>query len=231
MAERLETNERRRRELLADVAHELRTPLQVIRGEIEGMLDGLYPADPDRLRPILDETLVMARLLEDLRTLSMAQEGVLQLEIETVDPRALVEETVRSFETLAGSKAVTVTVDTGSAPPAIDVDPVRIGEVLSNLLSNAIRHTPSGGRVDVEIAGGYGDLQLQVSDTGAGIPDDELSLVFDRFVRSADTGGTGLGLPIAKRLVEAHGGTIEALRNEGGGTRMRITIPTRSVTR
>jgi signal transduction histidine kinase len=225
MAERLETNERRRRELLADMAHELRTPLQVIRGSVEGMLDGLYAPDPERLHMMLDETALMARLLDDLRTLSMAEEGVLPLHRETVDARTLAEDALRSFASIAADAGVTLSLDAPDRAP-IDADPVRLAEVLQNLLSNAIRHTPSGGRVLVEIAVESGDLRFAVTDTGPGIPAELLPHVFDRFVRSADTGGTGLGLAIAKRLVEAHGGTIQATEPTGGGTSIAFTIPT-----
>jgi signal transduction histidine kinase len=225
MTDRLETNERRRRELLGDVAHELRTPLQVIRGSVEGMLDGLYPADPATLRTLLDETLVMARLLEDLRTLSMAEEGVLPLHREPVDPRLLVEDAARSFDALAREADVSLEVETDGDGTALEADPVRLAEVLGNLLSNAIRHTPAGGSVRVRSEQEHAAVAFEVIDTGTGIPDEELALVFDRFVRSADTGGTGLGLAIARRLVEAHGGAIGATRAPEGGTRVRFTIP------
>ena len=224
MTTRLQTNEERRRELIADVAHELRTPLQAIRGATEGMLDGLYPADAEHLRPLLERTDVMARLLDDLRTLSMAEAGVLELHRETVDPRAAVEDSVAAIRST--SDGVTIDVVDEGAPATIEADPVRLEEILTNLLANAARYTPSGGRVAVTIsADGPGGARFVVDDTGPGIPADQLDHVFDRFVRSADRGGTGLGLAIAKRLVEAHGGTIDAGAAPGGGTRMRFDIP------
>jgi signal transduction histidine kinase len=226
MAERLQTNERRRRELLADVAHELRTPLQVIRGTLEGMLDGLYPADPERLRPLLDETIVMARLLDDLRTLSMAEAGVLELHRETVDPLALVDDAVQTLRPVAERANVRLDPIHAGVLGTIEADPVRLAEVLSNLLTNAIRHTPAGGRVTVGANGETaGAVSFAVDDTGRGIPVELLPFVFDRFVTSADTDGTGLGLAIAKRLVEAHGGWIEATSNAEGGTTIRFSIP------
>jgi two-component system sensor histidine kinase BaeS len=227
MADHLETNEQRRRELLGDVAHELRTPLQVIRGSVEGMLDGLYPAEPARLRGVLDETLVMARLLDDLRTLSMAEEGVLRLHREPVDPRALVEDAVRAFEPIADEAGVALATSVDGAPLSLEADQVRVAEVLTNLLSNAIRHTPRNGQVRIDVTSVGADAVFDVSDTGPGIPPDQLPLVFDRFTRSAVTGGSGLGLTIAKRLVEAHGGTIDALRRAEVGTTLRFTIPAR----
>ncbi len=224
MTERLETNERRRRELLADMAHELRTPLQVIRGSVEGMLDGLYGADPERLRTMLDETELMARLLDDLRTLSMAEEGVLPLHREPTDMRILAEDAIRSLEQTAHDKTVALVLE-ASDPAPLGADPVRLAEVLQNLLSNAIRHTPPGGRVLVRVSATRAGVRTEVRDTGPGIDAELLPHVFDRFVRSADTGGTGLGLAIAKRLVEAHGGTIEATQPTEGGTSIAFTIP------
>jgi two-component system sensor histidine kinase BaeS len=231
MTERLETNEARRRELLADVAHELRSPLQVIRGSVEAMLDGLYPTDESHLRLVLDKTKLMARLLDDLRTLSMAEAGVLALHRETVGPAAAANDAASTFRTAADQAGVTVeVVTTSDAPTSIEADPMRLTEVLTNLLTNAIRHTPSQGRVTIRISRGAGGAgaAFEVEDTGPGIPVDQLATVFDRFVTSADAGGTGLGLAIAKRLVEAHGGTIEATSSPAGGTLMRFEIPSES---
>jgi signal transduction histidine kinase len=221
MTARLQTNEERRRELLADVAHELRTPLQAIRGAAEGMLDGLYPADAEHLRPVLERTDLMARLLDDLRTLSMAEAGVLELHRETVDPRAAATDAIHA---VGGARdGVTFTVVAETAPRTIEADPVRLAEILTNLLANAARYTPDAGGVTITISadGRTGGARFVVDDTGPGIAADQLPHV----VRSADRGGTGLGLAIAKRLVEAHGGTIEAGAAPGGGTRMTFDIP------
>ena len=226
MAGRLQTNEERRRELLADVAHELRTPLQVITGLVEGMQDGLYPSDPEHLRTLIDETIVMARLLDDLRTLSMAEAGVLPLHREPLDPRALARDAVQAFQAMADRGAVSVTTEHApDAPEQIEADPVRLAEVLANVLTNAVRHTPSGGSVAVRVGATGTGARFDIEDSGPGIPPDQLPFVFDRFVTSADAGGTGLGLAIAKRLVEAHGGTIEAVAPAAGGTTIRIVVP------
>ena len=147
MTSRLQTNEERRRELLADVAHELRTPLQAIRGATEGMLDGLYPLDAEHLRPVIERTDVMARLLDDLRTLSMAEAGVLELHRETVDPRGAAEDAAKALRADADEAGVTIDVVDQGAPATIEADPVRLAEILSNLLANAARYTPHGGRV------------------------------------------------------------------------------------
>ena len=227
MAQRLETDERRRRELLADIAHELRTPLQVIRGSVEGMLDGLYPTDAERLRPLLDETVVMARLLDDLRTLSMAEAGVLELHRETIDPRLLADDVVHTFHPMADAAGVVLDASHRPGVPAtIEADPVRVAEVLGNLLANALKHTPTGGHVSVTVTGEpRGSVAFVVADTGPGIEPELLPFVFDRFARSTETDGTGLGLAIAKRLVEAHGGTIDA-SSSANGTTIRCTFPT-----
>ena len=224
MAERLETNEVRRRELLADIAHELRTPLSVIRGNVEGMVDGLYPADAARLRPLIEETTKMARLLEDLQTLSTAEAGALRLHPEPMDAAALVEEALAAFGARAAGRGVRLESRVAAGLDTFEADAVRLGEVLANLLSNAVRHTPAGGTVTVSARRDARDLVFEVAVTGLGIPPEEVPHVFERFVSSSDSGGTGLGLAIAKRLVEAHGGSIEA---ESGvrGTTMRFTIP------
>jgi two-component system sensor histidine kinase BaeS len=227
MTEHLETNEERRRELLADVAHELRTPLQAIRGSVEAMLDGLDPPDEAHLRPVLDRTELMARLLDDLRTLSMAEAGVLALHRETMDPRAVAHDAARAFTTVAADGRVTLDVDAAADTPAtIEADPVRVQEVLTNLLANAIRHTPRDGRVTLRVGPAVpAGASFEVRDTGPGISAAQLPTVFDRFVTSADAGGTGLGLAIAKRLVEAHGGMIAASAPPEGGTLVRFEIP------
>jgi signal transduction histidine kinase len=227
MTERLGANDEQRRSLLADLAHELRTPLSVIRGNVEGVLDSLYPADRAHLGPVLDETTVMARLLDDLRTLSTAEAGALRLDPQRVEPTELVDEAVESFRSRADAAGVTLRAEVAPELPAVDADPMRVGEVLGNLLQNAIRHTPGGGAVHVTAAPADHDRAVEfiVDDTGPGIPPEMLSSVFDRFVKAADTGGAGLGLAIAKGLVEAHGGRIAAERRPGGGTRIRFTLP------
>jgi two-component system OmpR family sensor kinase/two-component system sensor histidine kinase BaeS len=225
MAARLEANEAQRRGLLADVAHELRTPLSVIRGNVEGMLDGLYPADAAHLAPVLEETAVMSRLLDDLQTLSTAEAGVLRLHRERVDPGSLVQDAVAAFRARAESAGVTLECRATPGVPELDVDPVRIGEVLANLLSNAVRHTPRGGSIAAVVEPSAAGVSFTVTDTGKGIDAADLPYVFDRFVKSADSGGAGLGLAIARSLVQAHGGSITADSQPGRGTTMRFVLP------
>lgn len=227
MAERLRAGERQRQNLLADVAHELRTPLSVIQGNAEAVLDGLYPADRAHLEPVLEETRVMARLLDDLLTLSTAEAGALRLHLEPAEPAELVRDAVAAFRPGADGAGVRLDVQVSTGLPPLEVDPVRIGEVLSNLLANALRHTPSGGAVTVsaEPAGDGRGVAFAVRDTGSGIDPEALPHVFDRFVKAADSGGAGLGLAIARSLVRAHGGEIAAESRPGEGTTMRFVLP------
>jgi len=226
MTERLRASEEERRRLLADVSHELRTPLSVVQGELEALLDGVHPADETHLRAILDETAVLARLIEDLRTLSVAEAGALALHREPTDLGALARDVAASFEPQA--QTVGVSVETSAAPglPEADVDPVRVREILTNLISNALRYSPRGGRVGVDVAAdGAGAVAVAVSDVGPGITPEMLGRIFDRFYKSPESRGAGLGLAIAKNLTEAHGGTIAATSEVGRGTTIRFTLP------
>ncbi len=149
MAARLETDERQRRTLLAEISHELRTPLAVVQGNLEAIIDGVYPPDPAHLAVVLDETRVLARLIDDLRTLALSEAGTLALHREPTDPELLVVDVVRSFEAAAAAAGVELTAAIEGDLPLLDIDPVRIREVLANLVANALRHTPAGGRVTV----------------------------------------------------------------------------------
>jgi signal transduction histidine kinase len=225
MVERLEVDERQRRELLADVSHELRTPLTVIAGELEAMIDGVRPADPEHLQAVLDETTVLSRLIDDLRTMALSEAGTLALHPEPVDPDVLIEEVVRSFDVAATTAGVTVRTELPADLPILDVDPVRIREVLANLLGNAIRHTPAGGSVTVTASIADPWLEVLVADTGPGIDPAVLPNVFDRFVKTAGSGGSGLGLAIARSLALAHGGTLDVAATGSAGTTFRLRLP------
>jgi signal transduction histidine kinase len=226
MTERLHASEEERRRLLADVSHELRTPLSVVRGNLEALLDGVHPADEQHLRAILDETTVLSRLIEDLRTLSLAEAGALTLHREPTDMSSVIREVTASFEGPADAADVAIETHAASGLPEADIDPVRVREILTNLVSNALRYTPRGGRVRVDLtADGAHALAITVSDTGAGIAPEALGRIFDRFYKSAESRGAGLGLPIAKKLVEAHGGSIGATSEPGRGTAIRFVLP------
>jgi len=224
MTRRLELNEEQRRALLADVAHELRTPLSVVRGNVEGMIDGVIPRDDERLASLLAATQRMTRLLEDLQTLSTAQAGVLRLHREPTDPRRLVDDVVRAFAPLADERGVRLAAQVDGAPE-LDADPLRLRQVLDNLVANAVRYTPQGGSVTVQAWRAADDVLFAVADTGRGIAPDELAHLFERFSKSADSKGSGLGLAIARSLVESHGGTIAAQSEPGRGTVITFRIP------
>ena len=226
MSGRLESSERERRRLLADVTHELRTPLTIMQGNLEALLDGVYPADPAHLEPILDETRVLSRLVDDLRTLSLAEAGALTLHREPTDVAQLLTDSVASFRTQADAAGVELAIKIDGMLPQAEIDPLRMREVLSNLLSNALRYTPRGGTVRVEASVADGRLRVAVRDSGPGIAADALPHIFDRFYKSDESRGAGLGLAIAKSLVVAHGGEIEATSEVGQGTEMRFWLPT-----
>lgn len=224
MAERLEEENRRRRRLISDIGHELRTPMTVIRGEVEAVLDGLHA--PDELSNVIDEIDLIDRLLDDLRLLSMAEAGTLRLETEPTDLGELARAVLASFSNMASSQGVEVEVVTKPTAEA-EVDPHRIHQVLSNLVANALRQMPMGGRLQVGVSGDDEEVVIEVADTGPGIPDDDLERVFDRFVRSADSTGAGLGLSISRDLVSAHDGSITAANREGGGAVFTVVMPRR----
>jgi two-component system OmpR family sensor kinase/two-component system sensor histidine kinase BaeS len=225
MSAHLETSEEQRRRLLADVTHELRTPLTIMQGNLEALLDGIYPADAEHLEPILDETRALSRLVDDLRTLSLGESGALTLHRELTDIGELVTDSVASFRTQADSAGITLVAAVDGALPQADVDPVRIREVLANLLSNALRYTPRGGTVRVAATAADGRVRVVVHDSGPGIAAEALPHVFDRFYKSEESHGAGLGLAIAKSLIVAHGGEIEATSAVGDGTAMRLWLP------
>lgn len=222
MSSRLERSEAERRRLLADVSHELRTPLAIVQGNLEAIIDGVHAADEAHVRPILDETRVLARLIEDLRTLSLAEAGVLALHREPTDVAALARDTAASFAASATTAGPSIET-TAAAPIEADVDPVRVREVLANLIANAVRYART--RVQVALSSTDDRVTVAVVDDGAGIPADALPHVFERFSKSPESRGAGLGLAIAKSLVAAHGGEISARSENGRGTTITFTLP------
>ena len=234
MAQELARADGLRRNMTADVAHELRTPLSVIRGKLEGVLDGVYPATPEHLEPILEETNLLTHLVEDLRLLALAEAGQLTLEKREMDVGDLLRDTQVNFGPQAADRGVTLALDLPSELPRVMGDWRRISQVLGNLLTNALRHTPQGGCVTLSAAAlpphGGGGVEVTVADTGTGIAPEDLSYVFERFwrgekSRSRAGGGTGLGLAIARQLVEVHGGTISVQSTLGKGSQFRFTLP------
>jgi signal transduction histidine kinase len=230
MAERLQVNDQQRRNMLADVSHELRTPITVIQGNVEGILDGLYPADEARLKSILEETQVLSRLVDDLRTLALAESGALRLKREPTNLAELIRDTISNFEAQAQEKEIRLATPFGDIEEA-NIDPQRVREVLTNLLSNALRYTPRRGEVKIGLTESISGapegraITIFVEDNGPGIGSTDLPYVFDRFYKSSDSGGMGLGLSIAKYLVEAHGGKIWAESEVGQGTKISFMLP------
>jgi two-component system OmpR family sensor kinase/two-component system sensor histidine kinase BaeS len=233
MAGALETADQHRRELLADIAHELRTPLTIIHGNLEGLRDGVYEATPEHLDLVLEETRTLGHLVDDLRLLTLVEAGQLPLDFQPLDVPQLLEDVRDAFAHQADEAGITLTLDVPGPLPALLADPQRMGQVLGNLVSNALRHTPAGGRITLgaaEVPDG-GAVQLWVSDTGEGIRAEDLPRIFDRFwrgdpARSHELGaGSGLGLAIARSLVEAHGGRIGAESQVGAGTTINCTLP------
>lgn len=228
MAERLQANDQQRRNMLADVSHELRTPITVIQGNVEGILDGLYPADEARLKSILEETQVLSRLVDDLRTLALAESGALRLKREPTNLAELIRDTISNFDAQAKEKEIRLDVSLGDTEEA-NIDPQRVREVLTNLLSNALRYTPRGGEAKVGLVESSSNVEraitIFVEDNGPGIESADLPHIFDRFYKSSDSGGMGLGLSIARYLVEAHGGKIWAESKVGQGAKISFTLP------
>jgi signal transduction histidine kinase len=224
MTARLQASDDQRRRLLADVTHELRTPLAVVQGSLEAMVDGVHALDEEHVSTVLEETRVMARLLDDLQTLSTADAGALRLELEPTDLAAVADEVVSTFAPTATLAGVTI-ASVADELPEVDVDPLRLRQVLDNLVANAVRHTPAGGEVTIRLTRGERAIVVAVEDSGRGIPEEQLDTVFDRYARSADSGGSGLGLAIARSLVEAHGGSIEAANADGRGAVIRFLLP------
>jgi len=225
MTERLESHDRQRRDLMADLSHELRTPVTVLQGKLEGLLDGVYPRDDDQLHALVEETGVLARLIEDLRTLALSESGALKLQREPTDVADLARDVVEGFAAPARAARVSLAVEAPAGLPSADVDPVRIRQVMANLVSNALRHTPDGGSVVVRVAAAGRTIRIDVRDTGSGMTPDEVAHAFDRFHKGPGSRGSGLGLTIARNLVVAHGGDIHVSSEVGKGTAVAVTLP------
>ncbi len=232
MAEKLEQVESMRRQLIGDVSHELRTPLTTIKGSAEGLLDGVLPASAETYQQIYREADRLSRLVDDLQELSRVEARAYPLDFRPVDVSSLVAATVKRLASQAEVKRIALTLSLPADLPRLRADEDRIAQVLLNLVSNAIHYTPEGGSVTISALDRGNEVQVTVSDTGVGIPAEHLPHVFTRFYRVDKSrsrqagGGSGIGLTIARHLVEAHGGRIWVeSEGEGRGSRFSFTLP------
>ncbi len=230
LAASLQEAEARRSALTADIAHELRTPLSVQRVNLEAMLDGVYPLDNENLEKVLAQNTLLARLVQDLRTLTLADAGELRLEKTRVQLFDLVERLRERFQPQADRKGVRIFSITPENPLYVQADPQRLEQILSNLLDNALRHTPRDGTIRLTVSHEKNHSVIEVHDSGPGIPEEAQPYVFERFYRSdkgrtREEGGSGLGLAIARKLAEAHAGTLTAANHPQGGAVFRLSLP------
>jgi two-component system OmpR family sensor kinase/two-component system sensor histidine kinase BaeS len=232
MVGELERAEQQRRNLTADIAHELRTPLHIIQGNLEGVLDGVYQPSPDHINATLDETRLLTRLVNDLQTLSLAETGQLPLHPTRFRVADLIADLTSSFSSQAASLGIDLQTSLSNSNQELAADYDRLNQTLSNLIANALRHTPNGGVISIETEAAPSperSVRIVVKDTGSGIPPTDLPFIFDRFWRGdksrSERTHSGLGLAIAKQLVHAHGGTIEAQSEVGKGTIFIIELP------
>jgi signal transduction histidine kinase len=229
MAERLARTEQLRRTLVTDIAHELRTPLSNVRGYLEALEDGVVQPSPAVLACLREETALLARLVDDLQELSLAEAGKLALHLEQVAVPALLDSAAQALAAQAAARNLRLSISAAPELPPVLADPRRIGQVLRNLLANAITHTPPGGSITLAALPAPGGVTLAVSDTGSGIPADHLPHVFERFYRvdqsrARATGGAGLGLAIVRQFLRAHGSEVGIESQPGEGTTVRFTL-------
>jgi signal transduction histidine kinase len=236
MVESLDRNQDARRKLMGDLAHEMGTPLSVIQSNLEGMLDGVVETSPDKISSLHQEAMLLTRLVTDLRTLSQAESGRLNLAPAPGDLVRLVVSIVAANEPEAARKGVELTVHHEPDLPPAMMDADRISQVVVNLLSNALRYTASGDRIDVGVdrEKESGGLVVSVADTGQGIPEGDLPHIFDRYYRGPEprekrAGGSGIGLAVVKELVEAHGGRVWARSAHGKGSTFYFSMPAADV--
>ncbi len=219
-----------RQQMTADIAHDLRTPLTVIAGYVESMRDGVLKPTPERLSLIYTEIERLQNLVGDLKMLSQADAGELPLHPQLISPKQMLEQAAAPFQHKAEMQKIKVVVNAPDDLPEIRVDDARMMQVFGNLISNAMRYTPEGGKIELSAKTQDGQVVLNVADTGSGIPPEDIAFIFDRFYRAdksraTDSGETGLGLAIVKALVEAHGGTVQAESQEGQGTSVHVSLP------
>jgi signal transduction histidine kinase len=219
-----------RRQMTADIAHELRTPLSLIIGQAEAVHDGVLPPSRKNFEIIREEAERLEKLVDDLRILSLADAGELSINLQAVSPQKLMQEVASIYRYRAQQKSVALDLAIASDLPAISIDPGRMTQVLTNIVDNALRHTPDGGKITLSACQAEGQVELAVQDTGPGVPAGDLERIFDRLYRvdssrQREDGGSGLGLAIAKSIVEMHGGQIKAFSSAGEGLTISIRLP------
>ncbi|MBI4186735.1 MAG: HAMP domain-containing protein [Chloroflexi bacterium] len=230
MAATLSRDRELRKNMVADIAHELRTPLSILQGNVEAMLDGVLEANAENLATLHQETLLLARLVDDLRTLSLAESGQLRFEARATDLKELSSLVIDGLKIHFAAKDVKLEMEAPADLALIWADPGRTEQVIRNLLNNALHYTPGGGRVTVRLVPDGSGVTISITDTGVGVPEEDLPHVFDRFYRvdrsrTRSTGGSGLGLAIVKQLVEAQGGRVWATSQEGKGSTFFFHLP------
>jgi signal transduction histidine kinase len=231
MADSLQQAEEARRAMTADIAHELRTPLAVQRANLEALQDGVYPLTSDNLAPVIEQNHLLTHLVEDLRTLALADAGQIELERVPTDLSPLVGRVVERFQPQAATQQVKLMITPPAIPlPEVLLDPIRLEQILTNLLSNAMRYTPAAGQVELVLASTPTTVLVSVHDSGPGIPAESLPYIFGRFYRvdksrNRSEGGSGLGLAIARQLARAHGGDLTVTNHPSGGAVFTLTLP------
>ncbi len=222
-----------RKQMTADIAHELRTPLSLILGHAEAVHDGVLPPTKENFEIIREEAARLEHLVNDLRTLSLADAGELTINLQIIEPERLIQEVASLYQFETQKKNISLELDVASPLPAIEVDPARMTQVLTNILDNALRHTPEGGKVVLSMKQTGDHVELAIHDSGPGLPREDLERIFERFYRADSSrqrdgdplGGSGLGLAIAKSIVQAHGGQLSAESEAGQGLRVIVALP------
>ena len=232
MASQLEMDEEQRQQLFAGITHELRTPLSVIQGTLEGMLDHVVDPTPERIAALHSQTLLLRRLITDLRDLSLAQAGQLELHPTRTDVAAIAADTVEAFTPSFQERRISVRTNIPADFPPVEADPDRMRQIVQNLVENAVRYTPEGGTVEISLRAEDGGVRFQIADTGRGIGAADLPHIFEHFYRADPSrarasGGTGLGLAIVKSLVEAHHGRVTVESTPGTGSTFTVRLPMR----
>lgn len=232
MAESLENARETRKAMTADIAHELRTPLAIQRAILEAIQDGVYPMDAEQIQHVYEQNQSLTRLVDDLRTLALADAGELKLEKVETEIYGLLERAIARFQSQAAQKNIKLNLEPGHEPRPIlaEIDPFRIEQVVNNLISNALRYSPSGSIVTGAVESQDGHVTISIRDQGEGIPQEEMDHIFERFYRadrsrSRDEGGTGLGLAIARQLARAHHGDLDVKDAPEGGAEFILSLP------